>query len=404
MKWTHFRYRNFNVWGHVKDKEPSWPRWTIDNTSSGADGVKLGDVNGDGRMDIVTGWEEGGITKVYVHPGTDNVKEQWPGVVVGKTPQVEDAVFADLDGDGLLEVISSTEGNTQQVIAHWAGTGDLLDPSSWQSAIIPSSNRLTRWMYAEPLQVDRRRNVDLVIGGKGNQGNPGKIGWFEAPRKGRQWEKWKWHEIDSVGWVMSLFVQDMDGDGDEDILISDRYGKQQGCRWLENPDKRGLQKTAWNSHWVGAQGLEVMFMTIADILGDSKQEIIVPERSGNTLRVFEEKGNRWKESIYKLPLDIGKLKAVEAGDINGDGKNDLVISTNTYGPAKVGLFWVDGHEIRENKVLPIQSISGVHEAKYDQVVLWDIDEDGDLDILTCEENYGENSEGLGVIWYENEGR
>jgi hypothetical protein len=24
-----------------------------------------------------------------------------------------------------------------------------------------------------------------------------------------------------------------------------------------------------------------------------------------------------------------------------------------------------------------------------------------LDVLICEENFGENSEGLGIVWYEN---
>jgi len=32
----------------------SWKRHTIDNSSQGADGVKLGDFNGDGLMDVVT--------------------------------------------------------------------------------------------------------------------------------------------------------------------------------------------------------------------------------------------------------------------------------------------------------------------------------------------------------------
>ena len=32
---------------------------------------------------------------------------------------------------------------------------------------------------------------------------------------------------------------------------------------------------------------------------------------------------------------------------------------------------------------------------------FDLDDDGDLDIVTCEENAGPNSRGLGVIWYEN---
>jgi hypothetical protein len=31
----------------------------------------------------------------------------------------------------------------------------------------------------------------------------------------------------------------------------------------------------------------------------------------------------------------------------------------------------------------------------------DPDGDEDLDVLTWEENYGEYSQGLGVIWYEN---
>ena len=46
-----------------------WPRHVIDSSFSGADGVRLADVNNDNLMDIATGWEEGGFTKVYVHPG-----------------------------------------------------------------------------------------------------------------------------------------------------------------------------------------------------------------------------------------------------------------------------------------------------------------------------------------------
>ena len=36
-----------------------WPRHVIDDSSVGADGVRLADVNGDGLPDITTGWEEG---------------------------------------------------------------------------------------------------------------------------------------------------------------------------------------------------------------------------------------------------------------------------------------------------------------------------------------------------------
>ena len=46
-----------------------WPIHVIDASSRGADGVRLADVNGDRLMDVTTGWEEGGITRVYLHPG-----------------------------------------------------------------------------------------------------------------------------------------------------------------------------------------------------------------------------------------------------------------------------------------------------------------------------------------------
>ena len=87
-----------------------WARHTIDDSSRGADGVRLGDVNGDGLPDIVTGWEEGGRVRVYVHPGKSAVKRRWPAVTVGEVTQPEDAVFADLDGDGALDVVRLDRG------------------------------------------------------------------------------------------------------------------------------------------------------------------------------------------------------------------------------------------------------------------------------------------------------
>lgn len=37
-----------------------WQRHTIDNSSLGAEGVRLRDINSDGRLDITTPWEQGG--------------------------------------------------------------------------------------------------------------------------------------------------------------------------------------------------------------------------------------------------------------------------------------------------------------------------------------------------------
>src|SRR5687768_13312751 len=86
------------------DNGRAWPRHVIDNGSRGADGVRLADINGDGKPDVVTGWEEGGEIRVCLHPGAAKVKEKWPAVTVAKVASPEDAVFADVDGDGSVDV------------------------------------------------------------------------------------------------------------------------------------------------------------------------------------------------------------------------------------------------------------------------------------------------------------
>ena len=112
----------------------------IDDAYSGADGVRLEDINKDGLMDIATGWEEEGITKVYLHPGSDKVTLKWPSVIVGNSPSVEDAVFFDMNDDGQYDVISSTEGKNRKIIVHWSkGSGDYLNTSNWKSEELPSS-------------------------------------------------------------------------------------------------------------------------------------------------------------------------------------------------------------------------------------------------------------------------
>lgn len=47
----------------------------------------------------------------------------------------------------------------------------------------------------------------------------------------------------------------------------------------------------------------------------------------------------------------------------------------------------------------MQELSGPVGIKYDRLELVDMDFDGDLDALTCEESEG--GRGLGVIWYAN---
>ena len=100
-------------------------------------------------------------------------------------------------------------------------------------------------------------------------------------------------------------------------------------------------------------------------------------------------GNDPKTDPYGLPHG----KAVAIGDVNGDGRPDLVHTTNTGGNRKVpGVSWLEQAESK----WAVHNIGGSVGVKFDLIELVDLDKDGDLDAITCEE-----SDNLGVFWYEN---
>lgn len=383
--------------------ESLWPCHIIDDTARGADGVKLADVNRDGFMDVTTGWEEKGLTRVYLNPGPQKAKGKWPFVTAGQTPSVEDAVFVDLDRDRGFDVVSCCEGNSQSVFVHWAPASrdEYLQESKWQSQVIPISKGMTRWMFCIPMQVDGKLGVDLVAGSKGPNAQ---IGWFEVPQDARNLQDYRWHTISPAGWIMSLRSVDMDGDGDLDILTSDRKGPMRGCRWLENPGAGEAQKREWPNHFMGCRDKEVMFLTLADIDDDGLQDVLVAVNAEKAsqiviLRRLNAGGQLWKEYVIPYPERTGTAKAVVVGDIDGNGTKDIVFSCENAKAPKSGVMWLSRRKGVFDGDWQAHDISGPKGIKYDRMELLDLDQDGDLDVLACEEQ--ENGKGLGVFWYEN---
>lgn len=383
-----------------------WKRHTIDDSSRGADGVRLADINGDSLMDIATGWEEGGITRVYLNPGAAKARLPWPAVTAGITPDVEDAVFADLDGDGAVDVISSCEGGTQTVFIHWAPPEKTrhLDPRAWTTQAIPDSVGRTMWMFCVPVQFDAARGLDLVLGSKGPTGI---IGLYEVGSHARSVNDYRWHKLSDAGWIMSLVAVDMDNDGDLDILASDRKGDLRGIRWLENPGGKNLTQRQWTNRFIGAQNWEVMFLRCADLDSDGLEDIVVAARQGNRTQAIlcyyrkDRTGLNWHEITIPFPLDTGIAKGVAVGDIDGDGLNDIVFSCEGAKDGRSGVMWL--RQEADGAWTPGE-ISGPSGIKFDRIELLDLDADGDLDVLTCEEqdkNSRGQKGGLGVFWYEN---
>jgi len=381
----------------------AWPRHVIDDSSRGADGVRLRDVDADYDQDIVTGWEEGGITRVYLNPGPEKSKAKWPAVTVGQTPNVEDAVFFDVDRDGACDVISCCEGRTRTVFVHWAPKEPdrYLDSSAWTTEAVPVSRGRMMWMFAVPSgrRVEPRADTTVVAAGKGKGAA---VGWFRIARgKERDLAAWTWHPIENVGWVMSLRVAPMNEDCPPDILVSDRKGPTRGVFWLENPWANGdpTKADAWQRHDIGGKGREVMFLDEADLDGDGLYDVVVATKPRDILfcRGLAIDATAWEERTIHMTATAGTAKAVAVGDVDGDGRRDLVFSCEHATPPRSGVMWLKNTaDTFASADWPAHDISGPEGVKFDRLELLDLDGDGDLDVLTCEERAG-----LGVIWYEN---
>ena len=109
-------------------------------------------------------------------------------------------------------------------------------------------------MFAEPAQIDGRGGIDLFVSSKGANGS---IGWLRVgpeTSSGRDAGAFKFVKLRSAGWIMTLKALDMDGDGDSDLLFSDRKGDKRGVNWLENPGgTEAASPEKWTEHVIGGK-------------------------------------------------------------------------------------------------------------------------------------------------------
>ncbi len=365
--------------GSVFGQQP-WNRHVIDDSLRGADGVRLADFDGDGLQDVVTGWEESGIVRLYLNPGHAKVKDAWPAVTVGKAGSPEDAVAFDVDGDGKLDIVSSHEGKTRKLMVHWSAadsTAELLKPSNW------SSDRFAQidgqmWMFAEPVELRGGRR-GLIVGSKGAGGS---ITLLIAPTSApRKLANWTAKRIRDAGWIMTLKAVDMDADGDQDVVFSDRKGDKRAVGWLEQPDDSA--EGFWKEHLIGAADHEAMFIEA------SPSQVLVSTRNSVLLDFQRTGGDSWRATQIPNPAGVPFGKAIKK--LSGDR---FVMTSNTAADKqanpKLPGIWLRDADQNWHVIDPTTAV------KMDRMECLDLDGDGDLDVMTCEER-----KNLGVIWYEN---
>ncbi len=92
--------------------------------------------------------------------------------------------------------------------------------------------------------------------------------------------------------------------------------------WFEQPAGRGDN---WTKHKIGSGYAELDSLSVADINGDGRPEIIIGEIfSPMRIIVFENKSNGASFTAHTVSSGKESHNGAVAVDLNGDGKKDIV--------------------------------------------------------------------------------
>ena len=201
-------------------------------------GGGVGDVNGDGRPDILR-------PAAWYEAPADPRNGQWKehplalgSMEEGKADHTPQILVYDVNADGLCDIVTSSGHKHGIFWYEQLRKGSQID---WKQHLIDDS-----WSQAHSLtlaDLDRDGDLDLVTGKRfmAHNGNdpgafdPPGVYWYELkPGPSPAWTKHVVSQGEGIGSGMNVPVVDLDGDGDLDIVVTGKWG---GPVWFENKAK-----------------------------------------------------------------------------------------------------------------------------------------------------------------------
>ncbi|MCB0493307.1 MAG: VCBS repeat-containing protein [Cyclobacteriaceae bacterium] len=291
------------------------------------------DVNLDGWIDLIRIDFPGKAG--YWHENPKGKKGHWPVHTIYERVGNESPQFVDIDGDGRKDLLCGDPLNNQMI---WLKSPS--DPKNleWKKYTISTENSDGTKKFAHglgygDLNGDGRKDVFI------------KQGWWEGPADVFSAD-WKFHPTDFGNDCAQMYAVDIDDDGDNDIVSSSTH--HSGIWWHEGI--QGKYSTTWKTHLVSQTIAETHALIPVDIDSDGTVDFITGNRyyAHNSddptdhgppviawFKFQPDKKPYPKWTEYPIDDDSGVGLNITAEDITNDGLIDIVIAN------KKGVFFFE---------------------------------------------------------------
>lgn len=365
----------------------------LSTRAQGDNDLKIGDVTGDGRGDLVLASANASGFFVYPHDGIDGFGPEIAHPSPERFWSPATVAIGDFDGDGRNDVVAGIPANVP-IAAVWLYSG-------LASGGLATPRRLDTFNAPRALvaaDLDRDGRDDLVVGHSGWSA----IGRYMQGASGLRQEVLTTAPFNEGS--SALAEGDLNDDGCSDVAIAD-FGlvMLQGRNCIRLParsdfDGDGRSDLLWHhatsgesSIWLGGEaGNRVHPTRVAnpawrivgsgDFNGDGRSDIVWRNASTGANSI-------WASANSATPLPVTRVNnlawsIVGIGDFDGDGRDDLLWRSADTGANAI---WKSGDYLNQ------QAIAGVANPDWEVVAVDDFNDDGSDDILWRNRASGANS-------------
>lgn len=288
------------------DGTGAWTRVTLPSLHLGEEGMALGDINGDGAVDLVLHgqWAQ--------NPGAATTRNpaRWQSHEVGAFNPAFKALVVDLDRDGNADILTSSSEHTADVAWFQAVDGPT---GQWIRHVIQPAVAGAHTLQAADMDGDG--DVDVVAGQMHTteeRAGPSTSMWMVGECAGRE------QVTDTVG-LHNGVVADIDSDEDFDIYGANWAGNPPAWIWINRLDLPGPVRRLdrWNHHRITQAHVRSFGLAFADMDGDGRTDIV----SGPFW--YRQPADPWHGEWQQIALGEA-VDAIAAIDVDGDGRAEVI--------------------------------------------------------------------------------